>query len=435
MKRRLGLPWIILLGLPALAYAASDVRIPAQFAYPYFAVDYASFKADSGRTYVEVYVQLSYTKIKFVKTESGFVGTYEIEVTIHDGAGQVKSRTFPDTVRVSDYEATISPEDYRMSLMSFLLSPGAYQCHVSLRERESRIEYFSAFNFVAPAYSGEALELSNIQFSRKIQPAGPTESPFIKNGRLIEPNPSAAFGFFTSRMYAYYEIYGLQAGSDSTTDFVLANFVIKDADGKVCKRLRQKTAKPGRTCVHSVLLPIGDLAAGQYLLEVEVVDPRSGMTAAAAKGFVVGWELLNGRDETFADLIDQLSIIASQTELESLRKLPKKYQRAGLLSYWMGKDPSPGTPENELMREFYDRIAYANRTFAFMSEAGWRSDQGQIYVRYGPPDSVVKSLYGAKKKPCEIWQYHQLQQEFVFVDNKGYGDYVLVQPLTMFSEE
>jgi len=53
--------------------------------------------------------------------------------------------------------------------------------------------------------------------------------------------------------------------------------------------------------------------------------------------------------------------------------------------FWLRRDPSPDTEENEYREEHYRRIAYANDNFASGIPDG-KSDRGMIYIKYGAPD-------------------------------------------------
>lgn len=78
--------------------------------------------------------------------------------------------------------------------------------------------------------------------------------------------------------------------------------------------------------------------------------------------------------------------------------------------FWMRRDPTPGTPENEFKQEHYRRIAYANERFASNRAAGGATDRGRIYITYGPPDEIDSHPAGGGQgnpaEPFEQWLYH-----------------------------
>jgi GWxTD domain-containing protein len=101
-------------------------------------------------------------------------------------------------------------------------------------------------------------------------------------------------------------------------------------------------------------------------------------------------------------------------------------------AFWLRRDPTPGTPENEYQEEHYRRIAYANDHF---TEAipGWNTDRGMIYILYGPPDSL--DTYGGvpgATYPYETWRYRYIQGmgtdvQLEFVDTTMTGRYHLTR--------
>ena len=71
--------------------------------------------------------------------------------------------------------------------------------------------------------------------------------------------------------------------------------------------------------------------------------------------------------------------------------------------FWLRRDPTPATPENEFKIEHYRRIAYANKKFASKLE-GWKTDRGRVYILYGPPDELEKH----PERNKENWLYRQI---------------------------
>ena len=85
------------------------------------------------------------------------------------------------------------------------------------------------------------------------------------------------------------------------------------------------------------------------------------------------------------------------------------------------------------MQEYYRRIQFANATFSgFMN--GWRSDRGMVYIILGPPNDIDRHPFEADSKPYEIWAYYTINREFIFVDQTGFGDYRLVNPISEVME-
>ncbi len=418
----LAIVWITASGSPAQIVS----HMFEHDGFPRFSVDYASFKSEDSLNYVEIYTQISFKDLQFVKRGSGYVAHCEIEVSIYQNEiDLVSQRTFRDTIVVDEFERTSSTHEYRIAIQAFKLAPGKYEAVIVMRDLETGRAVSQNLDLLVKDYYQDSITISDLQFARRIA-FNEDSSPFSKNGRFIEPNVARAYGYLANNIYLYYEVYGLKTPPDSVRDHLIVHYKIMTPEGKIRKYIKKKTSKPGKNCVHSVLIPVADLESGRYILEVEVFDIRD-MTrsARATKDFIVGWDFLAFGGFTSDELIEQLRLIASPEQIEQLKHLPERFRRAGILSFWKSKDPTPDTEINELMLEFYHRISVANRKFSTKDLKGWQTDQGKIYVKYGPPDSIQRYFTGKFDKPYEVWVYSDPNLKFIFVDEQGYGRYQL----------
>ena len=111
-------------------------------------------------------------------------------------------------------------------------------------------------------------------------------------------------------------------------------------------------------------------------------------------------------------------------------------------SFWMRRDPTPDSMENEYKEEHYRRIAFSNERYA-SGIPGWRTDRGRIYIAHGPPDEIESHPSGGQYQrpyeegggftstyPFEIWRYRWLEGIgsdvlLEFVDPTMTGEYRL----------
>jgi GWxTD domain-containing protein len=84
--------------------------------------------------------------------------------------------------------------------------------------------------------------------------------------------------------------------------------------------------------------------------------------------------------------------------------------------FWLRRDPTPGTAENEFKEEHYRRIAYSNEHFA-AEVRGSLTDRGRIYILYGPPDALERQTINGV--PGEIWHYDTFSVPGQFVGFEG----------------
>ena len=111
-------------------------------------------------------------------------------------------------------------------------------------------------------------------------------------------------------------------------------------------------------------------------------------------------------------------------------------------SFWLRRDPTPDSMENEYKEEHYRRIAYANDRYA-SGIPGWKTDRGRIYIAHGPPDEIESHPSGGHYQrpyeegggftstyPFEIWRYRWIEGIgtdvlLEFVDPTMTGEYRL----------
>ena len=101
------------------------------------------------------------------------------------------------------------------------------------------------------------------------------------------------------------------------------------------------------------------------------------------------------------------------------------YQKV-LHKYWKQYDPTPETEYNELMEEYYSRIDYAGLEFRGISKQnGLSTDRGKIYIQHGKPDKIERAS-DLRGYVVETWIYNSLNQNFVFIDKQGTGNFILI---------
>ncbi len=104
----------------------------------------------------------------------------------------------------------------------------------------------------------------------------------------------------------------------------------------------------------------------------------------------------------------------------------KNEQRRKFFEIWKKLDPTPSTPFNELMAEFYRRADYASFEFKTVSQNdGAQTDRGKIYIIYGPPTKIDRT-FTSDGRSVEVWTYNSMRNiKFTFIDENKNGTFVL----------
>jgi GWxTD domain-containing protein len=140
-------------------------------------------------------------------------------------------------------------------------------------------------------------------------------------------------------------------------------------------------------------------------------------------------------------LNEDVFYIITDEEKTAFKRLATDDEREQFIEqFWLRRDPTPDTQENEYKEEHYRRFAYANERFA-SGIPGWKTDRGRIYITFGPADEVESHPSGGTYQrpieegggttstfPFEKWRYRYIDgigNDIIieFVDTTMTGEY------------
>jgi GWxTD domain-containing protein len=291
---------------------------------------------------------------------------------------------------------------------------------------------------------------------------------FAKGPYEVLPQPSGYFGLFQDVLSAYYEIYDTPPPPEGRR-YRVTSFITSAAQetlfiGHDSLRVTEGTAWP-----HALAVDLSRFAAGHYRLTLRLHSSDDGATGAETTAeFDVLWASQSWGPFAGDGYEVEAKVLLSKEEALDFDRLPLGTKEARLQELWRSADPTPETAENEAYFEFLRRVRHANVHYTVFNR-GMFSDRGRVYIRYGEPDEIRierlpvndrtlgfalndeiptessrrvtnPSSGVVDTRPFEIWTYHLRGHEivprpgisetgsslkFVFVDDQGYGDYIL----------
>ncbi len=134
-------------------------------------------------------------------------------------------------------------------------------------------------------------------------------------------------------------------------------------------------------------------------------------------------------DFTYNSVVELLDPVAA----ELINKLKPKEVRNFIDAFWNANDPLFLTKYNERLLEHYSRVAYANLRFSLPDKLGWKTDRGEIVLRYGEP--LKRTRYRPRinaggrtvvQVKTDVWQYKDMT--FGFEDTFMSGNFVFSDP-------
>jgi len=140
-------------------------------------------------------------------------------------------------------------------------------------------------------------------------------------------------------------------------------------------------------------------------------------------------------------LNEDVAYIITDEERQAFKRLQTEDEKQQFIEqFWLRRDPTPDSAENEYREEHYRRIAYANERYA-SGIPGWKTDRGRIYITFGPPVEIESHPSGGTYErpieegggttstyPFEIWRYRYIEGlgndiMIEFVDPTMTGEY------------
>lgn len=417
---------------PILAQATEDV--------PYFHVDVIATRGDTpDQTRVDLYTKIAYPSLRFVNGPNGFEAKYEVMVEAYklderNRPGNLAQNPIWDrTVTTDIYASTQDARNVDKVTHTISVEPGRYLLQFQVEDQETNESFVRELitevrDFDKPVTVSDLILLDS----------------YVPEQNSINPRINARYGTGALTVQFFYDVYAKASQSVQITRALVRTQKSTPIIQRILgKPVGESTDVGGEISFSheeiSILragsnpiiaeIPLSDMQAGEYTLRVMVADEAGTVLDVAEKVISAEWSGLAAHLDDFEQAIDQLHYIADASELRHIRSgQNQSEQLSRFYEFWRKRDPTPGTDRNEKMEEYYYRINYANRQYGKSSE-GWKTDRGQVIVLYGEPDHVERHPFSYNTKPYEVWYYHRIGRQYIFIDETGLGDYRLLVPI------
>jgi len=172
---------------------------------------------------------------------------------------------------------------------------------------------------------------------------------------------------------------------------------------------------------HLITVPNSKFPNSWY--QLRVVDTTSEEKTVASSIVLSRWFDIPSSLLNLDIALENMRFIVDENQLKELRRGNASEKEQKFRAFWEQRDPTPETEYNELMTEYYRRIDQAFEQFTTPSKPGHESDQGKVYIVYGPPESIERR-FPAEGNTQEVWTYGG--RTFIFTATSGFGDFQLV---------
>jgi len=398
-------------------------QLKQMFGPPLFLYDTYYFlsqdSTDHGFNYrLDVYVAFANDILQFVKERQGnFTAGYDLYVSIFDHKGNhVAEISEGNYINVKTFEQTNNRELANKHYFSFKLPSGKYQLKLDLTDHDTQKSLQREKEINIDGFGLDKVAVSEILFADIVA----VDS--LENIQKIVPNLNRNFIDPKSYFWAYFEIY--PPSISRNLKFI---YTIIDASEQAVIRNEQQLTADRKIMPYLLDLSKDIKTPGRYTLIVQVEQNEKKATTKAK--FSANWSNFEFSKLNVNIAIEALKEFIPDKEYNFLKQAPDSAKDVWFKEFWERRDPIPDTEENELQKEFYQRVDFANNHFTInaLDEEGWKTDRGNIYIKYGPPSDVERHVDQLNLPPYEIWYYEKLDRRFYFEDKSGVGDFHLVR--------
>ncbi len=376
------------LGLPE--FRALPVRLPT---------------SDPDSVQLEVYVRIVNDDLQFIRQDSGYQARYGLDVSVRRGEDDLVAYDHHErTVTAATYAETNSRIKADQTATVFTMVPDEYTLKIDLVDRETRknraIEKKVSFppeNWSRDFKLGDIVSLDS------------TGAPILTGGVLQRQPLRIAYKLYAASLGGLAFFYQLQTENGKLID---KRAVIPTGDGPLY--------------ADTILVRLDTLQHGNY--RFILAARRGDVIITRGHSFTLLRKDLPGFISNLDLAIRQLKYVATDEEYRKLMSARPSQKEKLFREFWEKKDPTPGTPTNEKMEEYYRRIRFANEQFSGYRD-GWETDMGMVYIIYGAPSEIERHPFDISSKPYEVWYYYDINRKFIFQDVEGFGEYRLVTPL------
>ncbi len=381
---------------------------------PFYYADVARFpteKPDSSK--IMVYLKIPYDDLQFVKYDSIYRAQYEVSIVVFDNSGsQADGKIKRHTVEVPTFNMTNARDVYDHSQYEFTLHNSLYKISIGLMDMDTRKTTYWKNKVNLEKYDKPDIVISDLVVADTLLDS-------TQNSYTFRPNVNNRLE--EKKHFMVYFVTKAKKGPAVITTSIL------DTDGKTLRQKTQNVKLDQPITQHIVPMNTDGLNYSRYLFRVSVTQGKKKANQQAE--FRVSWVGLSGYIANLDKAIEEMIYIIPSKKLNQMKDAKPAEKKKLFMEYWKSRDPSPNTPENELMNEYYRRINYANENFGSSLKEGWRTDMGMIYVMFGAPNDIERHPFDIGSKPYQIWYYFDINRQFVFVDDTGFGDYRLITPI------
>lgn len=403
--------------------------------------------ADNGvtyRPYLEVSWQVNPRSVHFSKMSDGKIsGRIRTDIVVKDDKGIVNEEHF-----ISQTSPRSTPEELEtltiIDTRRLRIAEG--KLHLLFRlsdmnDSSAHFDHIDSFEVVIPPGAPYYSDVQLLDTFFKMD----SKTSFERNGRQHIPMCADFLGDNKRNLHYYAELNNLRSVPAELYPLVhRVRLAKKKNEAFLADPAVSDTLIGGRVPLILGTFPVGKLTSGNYYIVLTLED-RTGRVLCTQCRFFQRMNLhpevsevpkkaikemladtamekitVLDLDKTFLSkynlaqikamlkmLLPQSDPMQTSTINNFLKNPDEMYMRYYLHNYFQSvnsKDPG------KAWKEYSEKVMVVNKKFSAQGTAGYETERGFIYLRYGPPTDIVTVTNETGALPYEIWQYNTLTQ-------------------------
>jgi GWxTD domain-containing protein len=391
-----------------------------------FSLEAHAFLDAERRPAVLVTVEIPYSNLIFLRRGGVFQSDYAAFIKVLDRRKRIlESAVATESVVSRDYEATRSARTRAKLTRRFLLPQGEYTVECVIEVKNTQRVFRKETTVAVPEFLDTGVSVGAPRlYAVEVDTA--RSAPLLPEakdagGRDAEGLESTFFAALDKHPLVKFDVYAQEETGDSLDCDLYFEVVDEKKEAHAYGRSRARIA--GVANRFSVYLDVDEWDPGAYVFSAKAIQRDRARETSSSLKFVLAYTktmLTRHFERTLA----LLSLIASPDEIAELKDAGGAERPPLWASFWARRDPTPETEVNEALEEHLRRVRYAVDNFSDAS-AGWESDRGKVYIKYGEPDHTELKIDPQHQGEYLIWYYYRENRRFVFYDRFGLGEYRL----------
>ena len=392
-----------------------------EFDANYFKLEHTN--KDSIKLYVNyrlLYDVLSFQEQVDSKDSKIFTSQVDIEIVLTDDGGIIRKReNRKDTIYAKSFEETNSKDLYHTGFFELNLKNSDFTISLVVIDRFKN-KYQKELKLKKLDYN-KILSTSDIMFYRSKAKSDYYDlSSYILSDAFLFDNNEVSMLICNDKSDKnfYYNVERLgKDDENSLFKYWSAERISYNNKAEALKNRDLKFELKNRNLIMN--LPSGDIdflklsfpieknVPGSYKISIYSEDGQDTVT----RYFDIIWESKPLSLDRISYAIDRMYYILTDEEYKTLSSGDKQLEN--FINYWKKLDPTPSTPYNEAMMQYFTRVDYAFFNFSTLGERdGAQTDRAKIFILYGPPSKILDKNIDNKKGI--VWIYENLKKTFTF---------------------